>query len=80
MSRPDCSRRKTVHAANPVPLHVHAVNPSWNERVQANAIEPYRYLAHLFSELPQRNVEAGDPIDDLLPWNVDLPDPAASGA
>ncbi|PSQ90481.1 MAG: IS66 family transposase, partial [Proteobacteria bacterium SW_6_67_9] len=46
------------------------------ETAKANAIEPYQYLAHLFTELPQRDIEAGDPIDDLLPWNVDLPDPA----
>lgn len=45
------------------------------ETAKANAIEPYGYLAHLFTELPQRNIEAGDPVDNLLPWNVDLPDP-----
>lgn len=46
MSRPDCSRRKTVHAANPVPLHVHAVNPSWNERVlvYGNSIHKPEFL------------------------------------
>lgn len=46
------------------------------ETAKANGVEPYRYLAHLFSELPQRDIEAGDAIEDLLPWNVALPDPA----
>jgi hypothetical protein len=45
------------------------------ETAKANAVEPYQYLAHLFAERPQRNIESGDPIDDLLPWNVVLPDP-----
>jgi transposase len=46
------------------------------ETAKANGVEPYRYLAHVFSELPQRDLEAGDAIEDLLPWNVALPDPA----
>jgi len=29
----------------------------------------------VFSELPQRDLAAGDAIEDLLPWNVALPDP-----
>lgn len=45
------------------------------ETAKANAIELYQYLVHLFTELPQRDLEAGDPVDDLLPWNVDLRDP-----
>jgi len=48
------------------------------ETAKANAVEPYGYLAHLFTELPQRDLDAGDPVDDLLPWNVDLADPAQS--
>lgn len=48
------------------------------ETAKANAVEPYGYLAHLFTELPQRDLDAGDPVDDLLPWNVELPDPALS--
>ncbi|MDZ7749928.1 MAG: IS66 family transposase [Halofilum sp. (in: g-proteobacteria)] len=48
------------------------------ETAKANAIDPYGYLAHLFTELPQRDLDAGDPVDDLLPWNVELPDPAAN--
>lgn len=46
------------------------------ETAKANGVEPYRYLAHLFSELPQRDLEAGDAVEDLLPWNVALPDPS----
>jgi hypothetical protein len=46
------------------------------ETAKANGVEPYRYLAHLFSELPQSSIEAGDAVEDLLPWNVELPDPA----
>ena len=45
------------------------------ETAKANAIEPYQYLVHLFTELPQRDLSTGDPVDDLLPWNVDRPDP-----
>lgn len=48
------------------------------ETAKANAVEPYGYLAHLFTELPQRDLDDGDPVDDLLPWNMDLPDPASS--
>jgi len=48
------------------------------ETAKANHIEPYRYLAHLFHELAQRDLEAGEAIEDLLPWNVDLKDPATA--
>ncbi len=48
------------------------------ETAKANAIDPYGYLAHLFTQLPRRDLDAGDPVDDLLPWNVNLPDPATT--
>ena len=70
-------RKNWLFANTPAGAHASASLYGLIETAKANAIEPYRYLAHVFTELPQRNVEAGDPIDDLLPWNVDLPDPAA---
>jgi hypothetical protein len=48
------------------------------DTAKANAIEPDQYLANLFTELPQRDIEAGDPVDDLWLWNVDLPDSATA--
>ena len=44
------------------------------DTAKANAVEPYRYLAHVFTELPQRDLDAGDPVDDLLSWKLELPD------
>jgi len=48
------------------------------ETAKANGVEPYTYLTYVFHELANRDIEAGDPIGDLLPWNLDLPDPAAT--
>jgi len=36
---------------------------------QANGLEPYHYLHKVFTEIPSC-LEAGHPIDDLLPWNI----------
>jgi transposase len=38
------------------------------ETAKANGMEPYRYLAHLFAELPKAGTVAQ--IEALLPWNV----------
>jgi len=42
------------------------------ETAKANQQEPYQYLRHVFTELP--NAMAADQIEALLPWNVNLPD------
>ena len=39
------------------------------ETVKAHGIEPYRYLRHIFKELP--NAQSLESIEMLLPWNVD---------
>jgi len=39
------------------------------ETAKANALEPYRYLRHLFTELPKAKSEAD--VQKLLPWRVD---------
>jgi transposase len=48
------------------------------ETAKSNGVEPYAYLAHVFHELANRDIDGGAPIDDLLPWNIELPDPAAA--
>lgn len=40
------------------------------ETAKANGLEPYKYLRHIFTELPK--VETIDQIEALLPWNVSL--------
>jgi len=42
------------------------------ETAKANQLEPYQYLRHLFTELP--NATTIDHIEALLPWNVNLQD------
>lgn len=37
---------------------------------RANGVEPYDYLAHIFSELPRAT--SVDDIDALLPWNFSI--------
>lgn len=39
------------------------------ETAKLNGLEPYRYLHHVFKELPR--VQALEDIERLLPWNVD---------
>lgn len=38
------------------------------ETAKANGIEPYRYLRHLFEELPKATCV--DDYEALLPWNI----------
>ncbi len=40
------------------------------ETAKANSVNPYEYLKHVFTELPNRSRE--DDLADLLPWNVIL--------
>lgn len=58
--------------------HASAALYSVVETAKANGVEPYAYLAHVFHELANRDIDGGAPIDDLLPWNIELPDPAAA--
>ena len=39
------------------------------ETVKAHGLEPYRYLRHIFTELPK--AQSLEDIDQLLPWHVD---------
>jgi len=39
------------------------------ETVKDHGLEPYRYLRHIFKELP--NAQSLESIEILLPWNVD---------
>ncbi|WP_262946692.1 IS66 family transposase [Xenorhabdus indica] len=39
---------------------------------RANDINPYFYFRHIFTELPRR--QSGEPLHDLLPWNVNISD------
>jgi transposase len=53
---------------------VKGVNASANlyslvETAKLNGLEPYRYLHHVFNELPKAQTLEG--IEQLLPWNVD---------
>jgi len=54
---------------------VHGAQASANlysliETAKANGLEPYRYLVHLFKELPK--AKNFDDIEPMLPWNVKL--------
>lgn len=40
------------------------------ETAKANQLEPYAYLKHVFTQLP--NAQTIDDVDQLLPWNVSL--------
>ena len=40
------------------------------ETAKANQLEPYAYLKHVFTQLP--NAQTVDDIDQLLPWNTSL--------
>jgi hypothetical protein len=42
------------------------------ETVKAHGLEPYRYLRHIFKELPQ--AQSLEDIEQLLPWNVNKDD------
>jgi hypothetical protein len=39
------------------------------ETAKLNGLEPYRYLLHVFKELPK--AQSLDDIEQLLPWRVD---------
>ncbi len=39
------------------------------ETVKANGLTPFEYLNHLLEALPKKSQS----IEQLLPWNVDLP-------
>ena len=41
------------------------------ETAKANGLEPYAYLRHVFTELPNATTRAE--IEALLPWNIELP-------
>jgi len=71
-------RKNWLFANNANGAHASAALYSVVETAKANGVEPYAYLTHVFHELANRDIAAGGPIDDLLPWNVDLPDPAAA--
>lgn len=42
------------------------------ETVKAHGLEPYRYLRHIFKELPK--AQSLEDIEQLLPWNVNKDD------
>ena len=42
------------------------------ETAKAHGLEPYRYLRHIFKELP--SAQSLESIEKLLPWNVDKED------
>jgi transposase len=46
--------------------HASAVLYSMIETAKANGLNPVKYLEHLLTEIPKRQLS--DPLDDLLPW------------
>ena len=40
------------------------------QTAKANGVEPYRYLRKILSELPNIDPSHHEPLDALLPWNV----------
>jgi transposase len=39
------------------------------ETAKENSLNPYSYLAHLFEELPNRDLTDVEALDDLMPWS-----------
>ena len=69
-------RRNWLFSDTPNGAHASANLYSIIETAKANGHEPYRYLRHLFTEVPKAS--APEQIADLLPFNVspaDIPDP-----
>jgi transposase len=60
----------TLHGAD-----ASAIIYSITETARANNLNPYRYLAHLFTEIPKHLDDSDQTfIESLLPWSDSLPD------
>ncbi len=62
-------RKNWLFADTPKGAHASAALYSIIETAKLNGLEPYRYLRHIFKELPK--AETVEQFEALLPWNVD---------
>lgn len=62
-------RKNWLFADTPKGAHASAALYSIIETAKANGLEPYRYLRHIFKELPK--AVSVEQFEALLPWNVD---------
>jgi len=62
-------RKNWMFSDTPKGAHASAALYSIIETAKLNGLEPYRYLHHIFKELPK--AESVEHFEALLPWNVD---------
>jgi len=62
-------RKNWMFSDTPKGAHASAALYSIIETAKLNGLEPYRYLRHIFKELPK--AESVEQFEALLPWNVD---------
>lgn len=67
-------RKNWLFANTPRGARASALIYSIVETAKANGLNPFAYLEHVFTELPNRNVEDEAVLDALLPWSPSLPD------
>ena len=68
--RPFCVGRKNwFFNGSPAGAHAAAALYSLIETAKANKIEPYRYLRHIFEQIPLANNTAD--LEKLLPYRID---------
>lgn len=65
-------RKNWLFADTPRGAHASACWYSIIETAKAAGLEPYHYLRHLFTELPQAKTD--DDIERLMPWNLEAGD------
>ena len=64
-------RKNWLFSDTPKGAQASAALYSLIETAKLNGLEPYRYLRHVFTELPK--AKTLDALDALLPWQVQLP-------
>lgn len=67
-------RKNWMHAKSPLGATVSAICYSIVETAKHNKLVPFKYLEHLFYQLPNIDVTNNDQLDALLPWSKTLPD------
>jgi transposase len=66
-------RKNFLFCNTPSGAKASAIIYSIIEMAKANGLNPYAYLVYLFERLPNMDTTNVAAIDELLPWNVNLP-------
>src|SRR5690606_26918440 len=67
-------RKNWLFANTPRGARSSAIIYSIVETAKENGLNPFAYLEHLFTELPNRDVHDDAVLDALLPWSNTLPE------